>query len=326
MIFHPFSHIYYEKEAFSYPLAQQILRRFPHAIPIACDDYKDVFNRSGQEFLEQKKSPKLILALKKKDFLYKGAEIIQIFDHQNLHYTPLAFNCLYDCEYCYLRGMFNSANIVVFVNLDNYFQACEDVIATQPLYICLSYDTDLLALEGKLGIIKEWAIWGRERPQLTMEVRTKSANAHALKDIQPLDNMILAFSLSPEEFTQQFEHNVPPLMTRLHAIQKLQNQGWQIRLSFEPVFVTSDLLLRYTHLFKIVFSIIDPLRVRDANIDLFRIGEVHYKRMKKNTPSLLLNDNYIVHEGLVHYEHEEEIKAQLHTLLSHYLPKEKIYV
>ena len=30
-------------------------------------------------------------------------------------------NCIYDCKYCFLQGMFNSANYLVFVNYQDFF-------------------------------------------------------------------------------------------------------------------------------------------------------------------------------------------------------------
>ena len=35
------------------------------------------------------------------------------------------FNCIYDCDYCYLQGMYPSANIVVFVNHEDFFDAVD---------------------------------------------------------------------------------------------------------------------------------------------------------------------------------------------------------
>ena len=34
-------------------------------------------------------------------------------------------NCVYDCSYCFLQGMFNSANYLVFVNYEDYFKEIE---------------------------------------------------------------------------------------------------------------------------------------------------------------------------------------------------------
>ena len=33
------------------------------------------------------------------------------------YYFSHMLNCIYDCKYCFLQGMFNSANFVIFTNL-----------------------------------------------------------------------------------------------------------------------------------------------------------------------------------------------------------------
>lgn len=74
-----FSHIYIEKGILNHPETVKILSRFPGAGIIVINHYKDVFSRSGQNFLMQKQSPSLILAKKQDNFLYKGAPVCQDF-------------------------------------------------------------------------------------------------------------------------------------------------------------------------------------------------------------------------------------------------------
>ena len=52
-------------------------------------------------------------------------------------------NCIFDCQYCFLQGMYNSSNIVCFVNVEDFAKEfsrmeCGSMIA-------LSYETDLIA-------------------------------------------------------------------------------------------------------------------------------------------------------------------------------------
>ena len=32
------------------------------------------------------------------------------------------YNCLFDCRYCFLQGMYNSSNFVIFVNYEDFFK------------------------------------------------------------------------------------------------------------------------------------------------------------------------------------------------------------
>ena len=91
-----FSHIYVESEAKKYNLTHDCLDRFPNANIIEISDYKSFFNRKNQDFQTQKKSIKLILAVKKPPFIYKSTDILQDGGFKNFYYNTPILNCLYN--------------------------------------------------------------------------------------------------------------------------------------------------------------------------------------------------------------------------------------
>ncbi|GFR34792.1 hypothetical protein [Thermobrachium celere] len=78
-----FSHIYVEKRAKDYELTKEILNRFKNANIIEIDHYKDIFCRSNQNFVLQKQSPKLILAVKQNNLIYRGADVCEDFGNKH---------------------------------------------------------------------------------------------------------------------------------------------------------------------------------------------------------------------------------------------------
>ena len=90
-----FSHIYIEKDATGYPLSELALSKFSGSTIVSIDHYKDIFNRKGQNFQLQKKSMKLILAIKRKPLLYDGSSMIQDYMTPNVYYnTPVSYTHL----------------------------------------------------------------------------------------------------------------------------------------------------------------------------------------------------------------------------------------
>ncbi|NLC68901.1 MAG: radical SAM protein, partial [Clostridiaceae bacterium] len=146
-----FSHVYIEKKAMNHSNSKKILEHFRQAEIVEINHYKDVFSRAKQDYCMQKHSPKLILAVKDDDFVYRGAPLCEDFGNANFYYASTVMNCIYDCEYCYLQGMYATANIVVFVNIEDFFGEVESLLKKRPVYLCISYDSDLLALEKILG-------------------------------------------------------------------------------------------------------------------------------------------------------------------------------
>ena len=118
---HSFSHIYVEKNVMDNPRTLGILKHFPNAEVIEIEHYKDVFCRTQQNVERQKKTQALIIARKQGNLVYEGAKVCQSFGNEYFYYTSCIMNCIYDCDYCYLKGMYPSGNIVIFVNIDDIF-------------------------------------------------------------------------------------------------------------------------------------------------------------------------------------------------------------
>ena len=116
----PFSHVYVERGIQNHKRTKKILRKFPEAKLVMIDHYKDVFCRRGQIYGKQHQAPALILASKQGNLIYEGAAVCQSFGNEYFYYTSCIMNCIYDCEYCYLKGMYPSGNLVVFINIEDY--------------------------------------------------------------------------------------------------------------------------------------------------------------------------------------------------------------
>lgn len=324
-----FSHIYIEKEAYDYPVTRNILARSGSAQIITIDHYKDVFNRKGQNYREQKNCPSLILAKNSSSCLYEGAPVCQDFGNSHFFYSSCVMNCLYDCEYCYLQGMYPSADIVVFVNLEDTFSQLEEMLKEKEIYLCISYDTDLLALEGLLGHVKRWSDFAASHKGLTIECRTKSAVTAPLEALTASDRFILAWTLSPPAVQSAWEHHTPSLDRRLDAIEKVLSLGFPLRLCFDPLLAIKDWQAAYEALFEEVFRRIPPDRIRDASIGCFRVPKDFMKAMRKQRrDSLILQYPYASENGILSYDKNlaEEMLSFCTFQLTKRMKKDNIYV
>ena len=94
--------IYIENEIKDHPRVQRILKKFKRKTPIYIDKYASVFNKKNQNFRIQKKYPSLILAKKKAGYVLKTPSDFGIGNSNNFYFSHM-YNCLYDCEYCFLQ-------------------------------------------------------------------------------------------------------------------------------------------------------------------------------------------------------------------------------
>ena len=190
-----FTHVYVEERAEDYPLTEKILAKLQDAEVIRIRHYKDVFDRKRQNAPLQREHRALIVAVRDGNRVFKGAPVCQSFGQKNFYYASSMMNCPFDCEYCYLKGMYPSGHMVVFVNLEDYRKDVEEKLKEGPMYVCASYDTDLLAMNGLTGHADFWKEMAKTYGDLLVELRTK-----AVPEIKEnISNVIYAFTLSPEE-------------------------------------------------------------------------------------------------------------------------------
>jgi spore photoproduct lyase len=328
-----FAHIYVEKDILDHPRVEQWRQRYPNAQWIVVDDYKSVFSRPRQNFDLQKRSPKWILARKKDQFVYSGNQYVQDFCYENFAYNALVLNCPYDCRYCYLQGMYGSANTVVFVNLEDYFEATDTALhqrknPTKPLHLAISYDTDLLALENALGYVSAWADFARNRPELLLEVRTKSANIDSFRDRTPQANLVFAWTLSPQAVVEAYEKQTPSLERRLAAMAEMATRGWPVRLCLDPVLRVPDWQQHYHELVQRIFEVVPAAAISEVSLGVFRMSSDYFKRMRKQGRTDLLHYPFEHANNTVSYfkEEREEMLRFLQNELTQHISINQLHI
>ena len=335
-LYPPFSHIYIEEELLGGEEVQAILRKFPKAKCIPIRHYKDLFNRRKQDRALQEKSRKLILAKKEGQRIYPGAPVCQSFSESAFYYASLLMNCPFHCEYCYLQGMYPSANLVLFLNVEDYFSDCQRLIQEKgSLYLCISYDTDLLALEELYPFVERFARFLEKEPDLRIEVRTKAGGESLFRRLLKMHlsedakkRLIFAFTLSPEKIVSEAEHGTAGLKGRLKAIKMAVEEGFTLRLCFDPMLYHADWERLYTKLLETVFREIPMEKLYDVSVGSFRISESYLKSMTKACgASPYTSFPYENTDGYYHYPKELLLKMEcfLEQKLLEKLPKEKIF-
>lgn len=328
-----FGHIYLEEAAADYPLTAEICANFPAAQRINIRNYRHFFNRPNQDYNLQKGGLKLILAVKRDDLLYRGSPECQDFNSANFYYNTPLVNCVYDCEYCYLQGKYQSANLLVFVNQDDLMAAVTGQIprrpdAERPLLLALSYDTDLLAVDNRIPIFKPWVEFARTSENLLVEIRTKSSAVAGLKSIASGKNILLSWTVSPQRIIDSIEHFTPALDRRIQAIGVAIEQGWQVRLSIDPVIYSEDWPQLYLAMIERLFTRLPASAIHDIQFGPFRINENYYRRLRRARPrSLILMQPLVVQDGIVSWPsaQQAELRKRISDQLSRYLPDEKIH-
>ena len=325
-----FSHIYVEKKILNNKNTLEILSKFKDVKIIEIENYKEVFSSNNQDFHLQKLGQKLILASNKANMIYEGAVVCESFENDNFYYTSSIINCVYDCEYCYLQGVYSSGNIVIFVDIEKVFEEVEELYnKLKTLYLCISYDTDLLAIENICGFSEKWYYFIEDKKDLKIELRTKSGNIDKFLNLKPLDNFIIAFTLSPENLALKNEKYTASFKNRVKAIKKLQEKGWKVRICIDPLIYSDNFEKNYRQMIEYLFNEIKKEKVIDVSIGVFRISKEYLKKMRnQNQNSEILYYPFECIDGV--YTYSDKTKSYMINFIKEqflkYIDEKKIYI
>ncbi len=334
-----FSAIYVESELRDHPRVKAICDKFGKgsaAIPIIeCERYTELFNRKAQNFRLQKQSPALILARKHANYVLPAPSAYNIGGKYNYYFSHM-LNCLYDCRYCFLQGMFQSANYVLFINYEDFAAALQIKFVEHQLedsYYFSGYDCDSLAFEPVSQFVTSILKIFKGQAKAILELRTKSTQIRSLLDIEPMDNVIVAFSFTPDEIASRWEDKAPSVAKRIAAITKLAKLGWKIGLRFDPLIYHPDFQQQYENLFKTVFSNLSEKSIHSVSLGLFRLPEKFHKKMTKLFPDEALfvaglsKRSSELNANMISYK--ESIEANLFNgcekILLDYIPASKFF-
>lgn len=320
--------IYIERDVVEHPRVEAILRRHPRATHVLCDRYGEILNRRAQNFRLQKRRPALVLARKHDNHVLKAPDGYGVGGDANFYFSH-ALNCLYDCRYCFLQGMYRSAHYVVFVNFEDYQETIDS--RRQPghqSWFFSGYDSDSLVLEPVTGFVGAMLPFFETRPDAWLELRTKSTQVKTLLDHRPLENCVTAFSFTPEPVSQALEHHVPSVTKRIDAMSRLATAGWPLGLRFDPLIYHEGYRDNYRKLLHDIFARISPAAIHSVSLGPFRLPRGFFSRMAKLYPDEpLFAASLADRGGMVSYapEIEEEMVEFCTRELLQYVDESRLF-
>jgi len=300
--------VYVEKHIREHFRTREIISRYKQSHVIEVDRYTEVFNPKAQNFRVQKKNPALILASKHDNFVLPAPPDYNIGGSHNYYFSHM-MNCIYDCRYCFLQGMYSSANYVVFVNYDDFFSSIESQASQhqQPSWYFSGYDCDSLALEPITHFTQNCLDFFANQPNAHLELRTKSTQIRHLLERRAIENCVVAYSFSPDAIARAVEHKAPTVEKRIDALVKLQNAGWKIGLRFDPLLRADNFEPLYKELFDGVFNRLDTKSIHSVSLGPFRLPKPFFKKLIQLYPDeALLADTFTTNKNMVSYSEEQE--------------------
>lgn len=290
-----FKRIFVEKKVIDHKITQNILSKFKTIEPELIDKVEDIWGRVKKPYLQKRDNLNLFIG-RKEGALIKEAPPAYGKGSEPHYYFVHAYNCIYECEYCYLQGYFNTPDIVLFVNHEDIISEMEKLTlkTNGPLWFHAGEFSDSLALSHLTDEFSYYFDFFKKYKNAFLEFRTKSVNIKKLLNYEPLENIFVSFSLSPEKNVKEHDLKTPPLKLRLKAIEELYKKGFKIGIHLDPVIYKDDFKESYQELLSDLNKHIPISEISYISIGVVRFTKDVYFETKKNYPeSTLLQGEFI---------------------------------
>ncbi len=304
--------IYVENEIKDNSRTLSILSNFKRSRIIYINKYSELFNKKNQSFRLQKKDPLLILAKKNNNFVLKAPEGFGIGASKNYYFSHM-YNCIYDCKYCFLQGLYSSANYIIFVNYEDFLIQIQNLIAKNKdknMTFFSGYDCDSLAMEKVTGFGDFFLNNYLKNNKITYEFRTKSLQINPFLKNRPSENIIVAYSLIPNDLASMYDIKAPPINLRIKSLKKLTSLGWQIGLRFDPLIYNNNWKISYEELIRTILDEINTSYLHSVSFGSLRFPKQIFNAISNMYPGDELFSHNFEKRGNV-YSYKDEVEKEM---------------
>lgn len=296
--------VYLEKTLVNHPRALSILEKVKKT-PIIIDHYDEIWGRSKKPYLQKRDTLNLFLAEKNGQLLKKAPDAYGSAGDPHYYFIH-AYNCIYECQYCYLQGYFNTPDIVLFINHEEIIAEMQKTLDEHPegsVWFHAGEFSDSLALTHLTGELDLYHDFCSRNPRAIIELRTKSVNTRELEKLKPLPNFIVSFSLSPKDMARRVDLKTPSTESRLKAMSQLDKNGWQIAAHFDPIVYEDNFQEKYQHLLTDMENLNLTSHLKYLSLGVVRFTKDVYRETERNYPDSVIHTGPMVKsfDGKVRY-------------------------
>tara|TARA_E500000178_G_C16902503_1_gene698736 strand:- start:170 stop:1147 length:978 start_codon:yes stop_codon:yes gene_type:complete len=318
--------IYIEKEIINFKRTRLILNKFKNPEIVVIDRYSEVFNKKNQSFRKQKPNPAIILARKYKNFILNTPDNYGIGNLYNYYFSYM-YNCIFDCKYCFLQGLYSSANHVIFINYEDFIKEIFNLSRNhidKNITLFSGYDCDSLAYEPISGFMNFLIKYMDSFKNIDLEIRTKSTYIEPFIG-KPKKNIIIAYSFTPDSFSNKYEIGVPKVNKRIASLVKLSENGWKVGIRFDPIIVYDGWEKDYLDLFENIFKYINTKSIHSISLGKLRLPVTIYKNIMKDNLSEKLFLNLEKKNNIYEHNINTSVEEYCKDNLKKFINEKKIY-
>jgi spore photoproduct lyase len=278
-----FDRVYINELSRNTPLAQRILALFPeHKIEFVSDDpfAGDQGAMTAQQYSRSKKN--LYLTPFQGQFFKRcpGFSQKKALTCCNYYVLNLGLQCNMDCSYCYLQAYLNSPILTIYTNIDQALSELHQTAqlnSNSPLRIGTGEVVDSLSLDPLTLYSHQLIAFFNQNPNWSLELKTKSSAVDQFLDCDHKGNVVVSWSVNPQNIIDSEEHGTASLAERLDAAKKCLKKDFPVAFHFDP-------LIYHPHWQKNYKSLIQEItkRFRPNQVNNITVGTLRYSPQQRH--------------------------------------------
>lgn len=325
--------LYVERAARAHASTQKIMEKLSARAVVDIDDHQELFSRKKTAYLTKRDTRNVFVAVKRGQ-LVREAPVAYGYSSRDLHYYYIhAYNCVYECEYCYLQGYFSSPDLVFFVNHDEIVSAMQTKVDANPerrVWFHAGEFSDSLAVSHITQELPLYWPFFSANTNARLELRTKSINVSELRALSPLGNIVVSYSLSIESQASHFDHETPGIAQRLDAMMRLKALGFRLAIHLDPIIWQESFAEEFSEVAGQIQNGLGFDCIEYISLGVVRFAKPVFKELKSNYPqSEILARQFIPGaDGKMRYPRPFRLgilETAREILSRHGCPEEKIY-
>ena len=324
--------VYVEENIQNSPRVLNILNKVK-AEPLILQSYDEIWGKSKKPYLHKRDSLNLFLAEKKGQLLKLAPDAYGQAGEPHYYFIH-AYNCIYECQYCYLQGYFNTPDIVLFVNHEEIMEEMQKTLDSHPctrVWFHAGEFSDSLALTHLTGELELYHAFCKRNPNAVIELRTKSVNTKELLNLEPLDNFIISFSLSPQKMGKTIDLKTPSTQARLKTMSDLKTKGFKLAAHFDPIIYQEEFKTQYDELLVQMKELEINPALQYLSLGVVRFTKDVYREVERNYPDSPIHSTPMIKsfDNKVRYNHPMRMwimNTVKELALKHGVKSEAIYL
>lgn len=186
--------------------------------------------------------------------------------------------CDMNCSYCYLQSFINSPVLTIYTNIDDALTELQELnMQDQTLRIGTGETVDSLSLDDLTLFSHKLIAFFRDYPKWTLEFKTKSAKVEQFLDVPHAGNVVVSWSINPQNIISREEHLTASLKERLDAAEACRAKGFKVSFHIDPMIWHPE----WEHSYGLL---VDELcrRFQPEDIPYFSVGALRFQPEQKS--------------------------------------------